>query len=115
MLLSLTTCAVYVAKAWVCGATGMLMALPWQDVSVPGQVVELMSRLELPPEKDPPSFKNLPGLVPGGKSYLKKKKKVLTSLLGWVPELLRLWLVRAEARCQLPVSQDSASQLGLSG
>lgn len=36
VLLSLTVQTVCVAKAWGCGATRMLTALPWQDVLLPG-------------------------------------------------------------------------------
>lgn len=47
--------AVCVAEAWECGAVAVLTALPWQDVLVPGQVVEVLSCLELLPEEDPAS------------------------------------------------------------
>jgi len=94
---------------------GTLTALPWQDVLVPGQVAELMSCLELPPEKDPVPSWLQESPRPGSRWQKLLKKWILTSLLGWVPEVLRLWLVRAEARCWLPVSRDRASQLGLGG
>lgn len=106
---------VCVAKAWVCSTMGTLTTMPWQDVLVPGQVVELVSCLELSLKKDPIPSQLQESPRPGSRWQKLLKIRFLTPLLGWVRGLLRLWLVRAEARCQLPVSQDRVSQLGLSG
>lgn len=91
---------------------GTLTVLPCQDVLVPGQVVELVSCLELPPEKDhvPSQLQESPRSGSWWQKLLKKLGSYLPDGLG-----ARLWLVRAEARCQLLVSQARASQLGLSG
>lgn len=48
-MLFFLTMAVRVAEAWECAAVALLAALPWQDGLVPGQVVEVLSCLELPP------------------------------------------------------------------
>lgn len=84
MLLSLSTCRV--AQVWVRGAAGVLVALPWRGDLVPGQVVELMSCLGLPLEKDPvPS--QLPASPRPGSWWQKLlKSKDLPSVLAGASE-----------------------------
>ena len=84
MPLSLTLRAVCVAKAWVCGATGTLTALPWQDVLAPGQLAELVSCLAFALEKAPvPShLQESPRPDSGWQKLLKNLESCLPAGLG---------------------------------